>query len=408
MPSTFIYIIGFIAQGFFSARILVQWILSEKQRRVVSPDMYWIFSLAGSILLFTYGWLRNDFSIILGQMISYYIYIWNLNIKGVWHRWHILLRGVIFAMPIMAFVAVFNDAPAFFHRFLNGEVSPWLIVFGSAGQVIFTLRFVYQWYYSHKLGMSVLPVWFWIISLVGSGIIVSYGIFRLDPVLILGQSVGFVAYSRNIMIYHKDKKTSLQEHMRHPTIRLRLLTLAFIMAAMPFEMSAQDERYHGDGIDDVLQYVPIVAATTMRLAGCEGKSKAWDEYVVKAGGGMLLTFAMTATLKKVVHDRRPDGTENNAFPSGHTAAAFAGATVLCKEYGKMSPWIAVGGYAVATVTAVDRVRRNRHNWDDVAVGAALGVACTELSYWIGGKIFPHNKNCSMCVSPTSLTLLCNF
>lgn len=84
--SLWVYAIGFIAQGFFSARILVQWILSERARRVLSPTVYWVFSLAGSILLFVYGWLRTDFSIMLGQLISYYIYVWNLNIKGAWKR----------------------------------------------------------------------------------------------------------------------------------------------------------------------------------------------------------------------------------------------------------------------------------------------------------------------------------
>ena len=46
----------------------------------------------------------------------------------------------------------------------------------------------------------------WIISLVGSGIIVAYACFRLEPVLIIGQSVGFVTYSRNIVLCIKNKK----------------------------------------------------------------------------------------------------------------------------------------------------------------------------------------------------------
>lgn len=83
MSNALVYALGFLAQGFFSARMLVQWIMSERAKRSLSPDIYWIFSLAGSILLFVYGWLRDDFSIIFGQFISYYIYIWNLNIKGV-------------------------------------------------------------------------------------------------------------------------------------------------------------------------------------------------------------------------------------------------------------------------------------------------------------------------------------
>lgn len=201
----YVYSIGFLAQGFFSARMLIQWILSERAHRVMSPNAYWICSLAGSILLFVYGWLRDDFAIIFGQLISYYIYIWNLNIKGVWHKLPGLVRMAITLLPLVAASMVFHDVPAFVNTFFhNQSVPPSLIVWGSAGQVIFTLRFIYQWYYSYRRHESVLPVWFWIISLVGCTIIVSYGAFRLDPVLILGQSVGFFTYSRNIILYRKS------------------------------------------------------------------------------------------------------------------------------------------------------------------------------------------------------------
>jgi lipid-A-disaccharide synthase-like uncharacterized protein len=208
LPTAIVYTIGFVAQGFFSARILAQWIMSERRRRVVSPVIYWAFSLAGSILLFIYGWLRDDFSIILGQLISYYIYIWNLNAKGAWKKLPSVLRFAIAALPIVALVFLLHDAGAFVDTFLHNDKVPlWLLVFGSAGQVIFTVRFIYQWYYSYRRHHSILPVGFWIISLVGSGIIVSYGIVRLDPVLIIGQSVGFIAYSRNIVLYKNNRKT---------------------------------------------------------------------------------------------------------------------------------------------------------------------------------------------------------
>lgn len=200
----YVYAIGFIAQGFFSARMLIQWILSERAKRIVSPNAYWLCSLAGSILLFVYGWMRDDFAIIFGQVISYYIYIWNLDIKGVWHKVPFLGKAVIMSLPFLAFGMMLHDLPAFVSEFFhNDSVPPLLLVWGSAGQVIFTLRFIYQWYYSYHRHESLLPVGFWIISLVGCAIIVSYGIFRLDPVLILGQSVGFITYSRNIMIYKK-------------------------------------------------------------------------------------------------------------------------------------------------------------------------------------------------------------
>ena len=212
MSHLLILSIGFLAQAFFSARILVQWILSERARRVLSPSIFWVLSLAGSCLLCLYGWLRDDFSIILGQFISYYIYLWNLNIKGIWHKVPAPARYVLMLLPVAAVIGVARDMDAVVASlFRNEDIPVWLIVYGSAGQVIFTLRFVYQWLYSRRRHESVLPVGFWVISLTGSAVIVSYGIFRLDPVLVLGQSVGFVAYVRNIIIARRAAKNIMND-----------------------------------------------------------------------------------------------------------------------------------------------------------------------------------------------------
>ena len=200
-----IYAIGFLAQAFFSARILVQWICSERAHRVVSPTAFWICSLAGSWLLFLYGWLRDDFAIILGQLLAYYIYLWNLNLKGVYRKIPRLVRLVLLITPVVALAAIAQHAQAFIDTFLrNDQVPIGLLLFGSAGQTLFALRFVYQWIYSARHGDSALPTGFWIMSLTGSAMIVCYGIFRLDPVLILGQSVGFVAYIRNLALGKKS------------------------------------------------------------------------------------------------------------------------------------------------------------------------------------------------------------
>ena len=202
-----IYLIGLLAQVFFSARMLIQWILSEKYKKVVSPSLYWVFSLLGAYLLCIYGGLRNDFSIILGQFISFYIYIWNLKEKGLWNKLPRIIQIVLALTPVVAACFALNDFHSFVDSFFKDEDVPlWLIVMGSMGQVIFTLRFVYQWYYSKRFGASVLPVNFWIISLVGSLTIALYGIIRLDPILILGQSTGFIVYIRNIMIGNRENK----------------------------------------------------------------------------------------------------------------------------------------------------------------------------------------------------------
>jgi lipid-A-disaccharide synthase-like uncharacterized protein len=196
--------IGFLAQAFFSARILAQWILSERARKVLSPSVFWVFSIAGSYLLCLYGWLRQDFSIVLGQFIAYYIYLWNLQAKGLWGRLPALLRGVLVATPLVAIALVCRHAGQFVEGFLQNDAIPlWLVMYGSAGQVLFTCRFIYQWWYSRRHGESVLPAGFWWLSLVGSLTIVTYGLIRQDVVLIVGQSFGLVAYVRNLMIGRK-------------------------------------------------------------------------------------------------------------------------------------------------------------------------------------------------------------
>ena len=196
-----IYGIGFLAQIFFSARILYQWIVTEKAKKIISPPIFWILSIFGSYLLFIYGVLRNDFAIIFGQFIAYYIYLWNLNMQGIWKQIPLTVRTILIITPVIAVALLMRDMNAFTTLFFRQKDIPiWLLIFGSAGQVLFTFRFIYQWIYSAHLHRSVLPIGFWIISLLGSGIIVAYGIIRHDPVLILGQSVGFVAYVRNIMI----------------------------------------------------------------------------------------------------------------------------------------------------------------------------------------------------------------
>ena len=196
-----IYVIGFLAQVFFSARILLQWILSERAKKVISPAIFWQLSIVGSYLLFVYGWLRDDFAIILGQIISYYIYIWNLDKKHQWKKLPFVILTLLLLTPVAAILYMLKDASAFVDQFFRNEKIPlWLLIYGSMGQIIFTLRFVYQWIYSKRKDESLLPIGFWVISLFGSLIIVSYAIYRRDPVLILGQSTGLIAYSRNIYL----------------------------------------------------------------------------------------------------------------------------------------------------------------------------------------------------------------
>lgn len=197
-----IYGLGFFAQSLFGARILVQWILSEREGKVVSPTLFWIFSLCGSFLFLVYGILRQDFVILFGQTISFYIYIRNLQLKKFWKRIPLLLRVIISPLPLILFLGTALYNPASINNIFNRiDFSDPIIIIGSVGQLLLNFRYLYQWYFSEKANESLLPLGFWVISAVASTMVVFYGFNRLDPVLLVAQSMGFVAYCRNIYLY---------------------------------------------------------------------------------------------------------------------------------------------------------------------------------------------------------------
>jgi len=83
----------------------------------------------------------------------------------------------------------------------------WLCL-GFFAQALFSARFLVQWITSERAGKSVVPVIFWYFSIVGSVLLLSYAIYRKDPVFILGQSVGILIYSRNLYLIRREKRIS--------------------------------------------------------------------------------------------------------------------------------------------------------------------------------------------------------
>ena len=78
---------------------------------------------------------------------------------------------------------------------------------GFIGQGLFASRFIFQWIYSEKKGESHIPLIFWYLSIFGGLGLLTYAIFRKDPVIIIGQIFGIFIYVRNlILIYNKAKK----------------------------------------------------------------------------------------------------------------------------------------------------------------------------------------------------------
>ena len=140
-------------------------------------------------------------------------------------------------------------------------------------------------------------------------------------------------------------------------------------------------------IDDYLQFFGPAMTVGLKLGGYEGRSD-WPRLLASAGMSYALMAVLVNGIKNTAKEMRPDGSSANSWPSGHTATAFVGATMLHKEYGlTRSPWFSVAGYGVATATGVMRVLNNRHWVSDVMSGAGLGILSGELGYALCDLMF---------------------
>jgi lipid-A-disaccharide synthase-like uncharacterized protein len=81
----------------------------------------------------------------------------------------------------------------------------WLVI-GFAGQALFTMRFIVQWWSSERQKRSVIPVAFWYFSLAGGATLLGYAIYRQDPVFIAGQAGGLFIYSRNLYFINRERR----------------------------------------------------------------------------------------------------------------------------------------------------------------------------------------------------------
>jgi lipid-A-disaccharide synthase-like uncharacterized protein len=81
----------------------------------------------------------------------------------------------------------------------------WILT-GLGGQLLFMMRFLVQWIVSEKAKRSTIPVAFWWLSIGGAAILLAYAIWRTDPVFILGQSMGFFIYARNLWLIHAERR----------------------------------------------------------------------------------------------------------------------------------------------------------------------------------------------------------
>ena len=129
--------------------------------------------------------------------------------------------------------------------------------------------------------------------------------------------------------------------------------------------------------DDYLQWGPIAMVYGLQAFGLQGKHSTWEstKLLIKSE---LLAASFVTILKSTTANMRPDGEGEKSFPSGHTCQAFVAATFLHREYGHISPFYSIAGYTMASAVGTMRMLNQRHWFNDVTVGAAMGDSFYQL------------------------------
>jgi len=122
-------------------------------------------------------------------------------------------------------------------------------------------------------------------------------------------------------------------------------------------------KSHTEKTGDILVAVipATVFGTTFYLNDTEGRNQFYKSFFSNLG--------VTYGLKKLTHKERPDGSDNDSFPSLHTSTAFQGAAFMQKRYN----WkYALPMYIGAIFVGYSRIKADKHYTEDVIAGAAIG------------------------------------
>lgn len=164
----------------------------------------------------------------------------------------------------------------------------------------------------------------------------------------------------------------------------------------------EDNPHFSTTIDNYLQWSPALAVYALNAAGAKGEHNFLDRTLIY-GTSTLIMASSVRMLKKATHVERPDGSNHESFPSGHTATAFAAAEFMRMEYQHTQPLLSMTGYIAAAATGTLRMYNNRHWFSDIAGGAGIGILSTQAAYALypvmKRYLFPSREHSSAFVMP---------
>jgi len=147
-------------------------------------------------------------------------------------------------------------------------------------------------------------------------------------------------------------------------------------------------------VDDYLIFAPYVGLLTLNLLKIKCQNDFLNTALLIVKTELIMT-AITFPLKYITHIQRPDSSDFKSWPSGHTAQAFAAATIVHKEFRYKSQWYGVGAYTIATAVGFFRMANNKHWMSDVLAGAGFGILSAQIAYLTHRNRWGRKTQCLM-------------
>ncbi len=212
------YPLGLLPTIFFTLRVLLQWVQSERYKKSYTGRTFWRLSLAGNVLLGLHYMIQVQYPFALLQAGNAVISWRNLDLMSPLKKCT-TTQAVRLFLGALAFVTGIFLAQSYL---LIGEIdwirTPnklfdtqrvhhhllWHIV-GTAGCALFASRFWIQWWHAEKLQKADLGKTFWWISIFGSLISLVYFVHINDNVSIIYNCFGLIPYARNLMLIRKSQ-----------------------------------------------------------------------------------------------------------------------------------------------------------------------------------------------------------
>lgn len=213
------YPLGLLPTIFFTLRVVIQWLQSEKKKQSYSGPLFWKLSLAGNLLLALHYTVQVQFPFALIQGVNAVVSWRNLdllNTKKPYSTAQSLgvltcsLATVTLLFLLQSFLLIGEldwirtPVKLFDHNREHHHIA-WHL-FGTLGSGLFASRFWVQWWQAERSKRSELGASFWWLSIIGSTMSLVYFLHIGDTVSITLHSFGLIPYARNLVLMRRSRK----------------------------------------------------------------------------------------------------------------------------------------------------------------------------------------------------------